>query len=290
MKIAVIFSKKLPYTMGIYFERALKELGHQVSHFGLEEISAIKPEYHFYFRVDDGHYDCLIPKHLFPKVYFASDVHLKKPFRKIKKHILGGAYDLVFCPMRTEIEMLRKSSPVEINWVNVGCDPQIHKRLEVERKYDIGFVGSDGGVPRKFYLQQMREKYPSSFIGRADYEEMSLIYSSAKIGFSYAIRGECFTMRNYEIMSCGAMLLMKRLRDDSAQRLGFVDRKHLVIFDGPEDLFELIEYYLKNKEEREAIAENGFRFTIQQHTYSQRLKEMVEIVQNRFKLQDGKSQ
>lgn len=60
-------------------------------------------------------------------------------------------------------------------------------------------------------------------------------------------------MRSYEIMACGAMLLMKRLRDDSAERAGFIDRKHLVIFDGPDDLFKLVDYYLKNRREREDI-------------------------------------
>ena len=275
--------------MGIYFERALKQLGHEVKHFWSKDISSISPNYDFYFRVDDGYYDYLIPDKLAPKVYYVSDVHLKKPFKKIEKHILQGAYDLVFCPMRREMEILRKRSPTEIIWMNVGCDTEIHRRLNVERIYDIGFVGNDGGIPRKFYLQEIRERYPNSFIGTANYKEMSRIYSSSKIGLSFAIRGECFTMRNYEIMACGAMLLMKRLRDDSAQRLGFADRKHLVIFDGPKDLFELIDYYLKNKREREEIAENSYRLTVQSHTYAHRLKEMVDIVKDRFNLQNGKN-
>ena len=81
------------------------------------------------------------------------------------------------------------------------------------------------------------------------------------------------------------MLLMKRLRDDSAQKLGFVDRKHIVIFDGPGDLFKLVDYYLKNKKEREEIAGNGYQFTIQKYTYTHRLKEMVDIVKEKFNLE-----
>ena len=284
MKIAVIFGKERSDTMGIYFERALRQLGHCVEHFWPQDAASIKPEYDFYFRVDDGYYNYKLPGKLFPRVYYVSDVHLKKPFKKIKKSILSRTYDLVFCPMRKEIEILKKKSPVEIVWLNIGCDPQIHKKLDIERSYDIGFVGNDGGIPRKFYLQEIRERYPNSFIGRADYRDMSRIYSSSKIGFSFAVRGECFTMRNFEILACGAMLLMKRLRDDSAERLGFVDRRHLVIFDGPKDLFALIEYYLKNKQEREQIASCGHRFTLEKHTYALRTKEMVDIVKDKFKL------
>ena len=285
MKISLLFSKERPDTMGIYFERALKQLGHDVKHFWPGDIAKIKPEFDFYFHIDDGYYNYDIPREFFPWVYYVSDVHLKGPFKKIKDNIFKKKYDLVFCPVQREIEILKKGSPVEIIWMNVGCDPEIHKRLDMERSFDIGFVGTDGGVPRKFYLQELRERYPNSSIGPADYRQMSKIYSSSKIGFSFPIREVCFTMRNYEIMSCGAMLLVKRLHeDDSAEKLGFIDKKHLVMFDGPDDLFELIDYYLRNKEEREKIAENGFRLTIEKHTYLHRVREMVDIIKNKFNL------
>ncbi|MBN3039017.1 MAG: glycosyltransferase [Candidatus Omnitrophica bacterium] len=286
MKIAIIFGKELPYTMGVYFERALKTLGHQVEHYSPQDIGTIRAEYDLYFRVDDGHYDHYIPERLKPRVYYVSDVHLKKPFKRVRRILSDKKYELVFCPMRKETQILRKKSPVEIVWMNVGCDPDIHKRVDTERTYDVGFVGSDGGVPRKFYLQEIKERYPNSFISQADYREMGRIYSSSKIGLSFAIRGECFTMRNYEIMAGGAMLLMKRLRDDSAEKLGFIDREHLVIFDGPKDLFDLIDYYLKDKQERERIAENGYRLTIERHTYTHRLKEMVDIARERLGLRE----
>lgn len=282
MKVSLIFSKERPDTMGIYFERALRQLGHYVEHFSPVDIPKIKPEFDFYFHVDDGYYDYIIPEKLSPRIYYVSDVHLSKPFKKIKRLIFNKAYDLVFCPVQREIEILKRKSPVEIIWMNVGCDPEIHKRLNIERSYDIGFVGTDGGTPRKFYLQEIRERYPNSCIGSADYREMSRIYSSSKIGFSFPIRERCFTMRNYEIMACGAMLLMKRLRDDSAEKIGFIDRKHLVIFDGPDDLFRLIDYYLGQEKERREIAENGYRLTVEKHTYLHRTREMVEIVRNKF--------
>ncbi|MDP8230529.1 MAG: glycosyltransferase [Candidatus Gorgyraea atricola] len=284
MKIAIIFGKERLDTVGIYFERALKALGHEVRHFWPKDIENIRPEYDFYFRVDDGHYDHCIPERLKPRVYFASDTHLKNPFKKIKKHILREAYELVFCPMLKEVEILKKVSPVEIIWMNFACDPEVHKRLDIERNYDIGFVGNDGGVPRKFYLQELRERYPKSFIDRADYSQMSQIYSSSKIGFNFAIRGESLTMRSYEIMACKAMLLMQRLRDNSAEKAGFIDGKHLVFFDKPEDLFKLIEHYLKNKKEREEIAENGYRLTLERHTYTHRINEMLDIIKDRFKI------
>ena len=285
MNIAVIFDTLRPDTIGIYYEKALRALGHNVDHFQSHEIQNITGEYQLYLCIDDGLNKDEIPKHFFPKVFYAIDVHLPGPERKMRKKVLSGSYDLVFSPAQWWIDKMKYVSPVELIWMNQGCDPEIHKRLDVERVYDIGFVGSDGGVPRKFYLQEIRERYPNSFIGGADYREMGRIYSSSKIGFSFPIRAEYFTLRNYEIMAGGAMLLMKRLRDDSAEKLGFVDRKHLVIFDGPEDLFRLIDYYLKHREEREEIAENGYRLAVEKHTYLHRAREIVDIVKDRFSLE-----
>jgi len=286
MDIAIIFDILRSDTIGIYYEKALRELGHTVDHFETHEMAKMNKKYDFYLCIDDGLNKDDMPKHLFPKVFYAIDVHLPAPEKKIRKKVLSKSYDLVFTPAQWWIKRMKGISPTEVMWLNQGCDPAIHARLNIERNYDIGFVGTDGGVPRKFYLQEIRERYPDSFIGTADYRDMSRIYSASKIGFSLPIRSEYLTLRNYEIMACGAMLLMKRLRDDSAEKLGFIDRKHLVIFDGPKDLFKLIDYYLKNKDKREEIAENGYRLTIEKHTYLCRAKEIVDVMKNRFHLCD----
>lgn len=284
MNIAIIFDTLRKDTIGIYYEKALRDIGHCVDHFETRDVSSIEPRYDIYLCIDDGLNRDDLPKRLFPKVFYAIDVHLSAPEKKMRRKVLAGHYDLVFTPSQWWIKKMKRVSPVEILWLNQGCDPEIHKRLNIERNYDIGFVGTDGGVPRKFYLQEIRERYPNSFLGTADYKDMSKIYSASKIGFSFPIRSEYFTLRNYEIASCGAMLLMKRLRDDSAGKLGFIDRKHLVIFDGPKDLFELMDYYIKNKADREYIAENGYRLAVEKHTYIHRAREIVDIVKNRFNL------
>jgi glycosyltransferase involved in cell wall biosynthesis len=286
MNIAVIFDTLRPDTIGIYFEKALRAIGHNVDHFQSHEIPNITKRYHLYLCIDDGLNRDELPRRLFPKVFYAIDVHLAGPESKMRKKILKRNYDLVFSPAQWWIDKMKRVSPVELIWMNHGCDPEIHKRLDLERIYDIGFVGTDGGVPRKFYLQEIRERYPNSFIGTADYREMGRIYSSSKIGFSFPIRSEYLTLRNYEIMASGAMLLMKRLRDDCAERLGFIDRKNIVIFDGPEDLFEKIDYYLKNHKEREEIAEAGYRLTVEKHTYLHRAKEMIDIISDRFDIKN----
>jgi spore maturation protein CgeB len=80
------------------------------------------------------------------------------------------------------------------------------------------------------------------------------------------------------MMSCGAMLLVNRIKDGSAQDLGFRDRESIVFYDTPAELFELIDYYLKNDHAREKIAEAGYKLVLERHIYKQRLKEILRLI------------
>ena len=85
-------------------------------------------------------------------------------------------------------------------------------------------------------------------------------------------------MRAFEIMSCGAILLMNDIDDGSLKELGFFDRKNIVIHHNPKELFELIDYYLKNEEERQNIADKGHQVVVANHTYERRLEKIFKIM------------
>jgi spore maturation protein CgeB len=272
MKIAIIFDKKRADTMGIYFERALRETSHSYRHFWLKDAGGIKPQFDLYLRIDDGDYSHDLPVGLKPSVFWVSDTHLAEPFKAIVRQ--ARHYDYVFCGMKDGVEVFRKKGIVA-RWSPAACDPDIHKRLDVPKRFDIGFVGNDGGIPRKFYLEEIRERYPDSFLGTAPYTKMSEIYSASRIGFNYLRTSESITMRCMEIMSCGAMLLVNRASDGSFEDLGFKDTESAVFYDSPRRLFELIDYYLKNDAERTRIAEAGHQLAVAKHTYGHRLQEML---------------
>jgi len=58
----------------------------------------------------------------------------------------------------------------------------------------------------------------------------------------------------------------------------FEDGKHLTIFKDIKDLREKIKYYLIHPEERERIAQEGYREVIQKHTYLHRIKKMLTVI------------
>jgi len=58
----------------------------------------------------------------------------------------------------------------------------------------------------------------------------------------------------------------------------FEPGKEVVTYHNAEECAELIQYYLEHHEEREAIARAGQERTLREHTYYQRMQELVDIV------------
>jgi spore maturation protein CgeB len=54
--------------------------------------------------------------------------------------------------------------------------------------------------------------------------------------------------------------------------------KEAVAYQSPQECVDLIRYYLEHEHEREAIAQAGQKRTLQDHTYYQRVQELVDIV------------
>jgi hypothetical protein len=272
MKIAIIYDLFREDTLGEYYKRALTRAGNSVKHFWLRKAGEIRPEYDLYFRVDDGEYQFDIPHDkLRPAIFYASDVHLKKPFKKIKA--LVPLYDKVFCAQYDGFLKLSHFFKNKVFWVPHAADAFVHRDLRVTRNLNIGFVGNDGGLPRKFLLQELRERFPNSFIGPAPYTMISEIYSHSKIVFNYSINND-INMRMFEALNCGALLLTNFIKDNGFNEL-FEDRRHLVVYRDPKEMFELLKYYLVDERERTRIADEGKALALEKFTYDNRITEIL---------------
>lgn len=84
-------------------------------------------------------------------------------------------------------------------------------------------------------------------------------------------------MRVFEVMACGSFLLTNKIKGNGFDEL-FTDRKDLVVYKNNKEMLELIEYYLKNEEERKKIADNGYQLMINKHTYSHRAQSMLDYI------------
>ena len=206
MKIAVCYNRS-PGTIGDYFERALRDAGHAVEQFQTAEAERCPGGFDLYLRIDHGDYTHDLPERLRPRAFYVVDAHLAASWRSIQRQ--APRYDLVFCAQRRAAERLPRAW-----WVPLACDPAVHgsgptvARAGTEFRYDVAFVGNDGGVPRKFYLQELRERYPRSFIGKAPHTEMARIYSEAKVGHDVSVeRHDELTVCSVQITGTNARIL-----------------------------------------------------------------------------------
>lgn len=285
MKIALFYNRS-PGTVGEYFHRALVSLGEQVDHYPTSAMTDPPSGYDVFLRIDHGDYAADLPRRLKPKAFYAVDTHLARSWDSIRR--LAEGYDLLLCAQQLAARRLPRAV-----WVPLGCDPEIHgdeARGGAREhggngrapKYDLAFVGNDGGIPRKFLLQEMRERYPDSFIGRAPHTRMREIYGQARIGFHYI---ECtsplkdhVSMRVYEVLCSGALLLANALAPGAFESVGLKDGEHLVVYRSPRELFEKAAHYLRHEEGRRRIAAEGLAAALRSHTYRQRAERIVQAL------------
>jgi len=280
MRLALIFNKTRADTTGIYFERACRALNLDYGHWWLRDADQIPTGYDLYLRVDHGDdYERRLPDALHPTAFYAIDSHVPHSWRKIQR--VASRYDIVFCAQHDAARRLRCAQ-----WLPLACDLQVHGPVEGQVVWDVAFVGTDGGVPRKFYLQALRERYPQSFIGTAEHTQLGSIYSRARIGFNYSIANDV-NMRMFEVMAAGALLMTNALSGEALARLGFEDRRHLVLYQTPDDVLPLIDYYLAHPQERQAIATTGASLVRGRHTYAHRLKQLLGCVSQRYAVPTG---
>lgn len=142
----------------------------------------------------------------------------------------------------------------------------------LKRDIDISFVGSIGDWPRRVeYIQFLREhgvnvttgggRFSGKFL---PYEEYARAISRSKIALNFCLHtGEvfpCMKGRVFEILQCGTCMF----EDAGSETMKFLEPdKDFVMYEGKEDLVNKARYYLTHDEERQRIADSGYRKAIQ---------------------------
>lgn len=106
--------------------------------------------------------------------------------------------------------------------------------------------------------------------------EMPLVFRHSKINLNITLRSikNGIPLHAMDIMGAGGFLLTNYQNDFSRH---FEDKTDYVSYNSPEDMLDKIEYYLSHEKERKQISENGWRKVCKEHTYEQRILEMLTI-------------
>jgi hypothetical protein len=213
-------------------------------------------------------------------------------------------YDLVISSLPNFVEYFRsREVPSEIN--RFAFEPAVLPRLKNQSPdIPVSFVGSLSPAHRTRILllehlcfnlgihvwgsgvdglpqdSSIRSRYAGTAWGMDMYQLLHA--SKMTMNHHIGIAGSyANNMRLFEATGVGALLVT-----DWKVNLHemFEPGKEVVAYRSAEECVELIRYYLEHGDEREAIASAGQRRTLREHTYYQRMQELVDIVERYLRL------
>lgn len=215
------------------------------------------------------------------------------PFNKINNI---EEYDAFFVYDHTYLDRIKEINPITYA-IPPGADPyDIHKEVIplINRDYpaDICLVGT--AYPKRIKLLepfnnlQMRLAGPgwnkkdnplrSQAMPPVTLDKMTKLYNESKIILNpYGDHPNFFIPNNrtFEIPATRSFQLTDMPRD--AKRY-FKLKKEIVVYKDQKEFKELIDYYLDNNEEREKIAQAGYKRVEKEHTIYHRIESIMKVV------------
>jgi len=269
LHVALIYDDMLrPETTGGYCLRALRRICHVVHYRPLQLDDVSGNEYDLFLQIDDG-LDYRIPERLRPAAVWVIDTHMDFETALSK----ARAADFVFAAQKDGADKLCQRG-VEAAWLPLGCDPAIHRPHDVPRRYDVCFVGNLFPGPRGDLLERITQRVPRTFVGRRYFDEMAETYSASKIVFNRSLKNDV-NMRVFEALACGSLLLTNDLAGNGQHEL-FQDGVHLATYRNEIELFEKLQWLLKDGTARERIAAAGRAEVLRRHTYAHRMRHILQ--------------
>ncbi len=151
------------------------------------------------------------------------------------------------------------------------------KITSVERSEIIRLLGEHFNV--KLYTNDANFEAPGvQNLGQIDYyEEMPYIFKASSINLNITLRSiqRGIPLRAMDIMGCQGFLLTNYQED--LLRF-FSPGEDFVYYESRQDLLDKVDYYLEHEDERKEIARRGYEKVCAEHTYEQRLQEILDIV------------
>ena len=207
-------------------------------------------------------------------------------------------YDLILTSFPHFVDRLRALG-VGSEYFRIGFDDRVLSLLgQVEKDTDFSFVGGisrhhGGAIPLLEYLADQTDirvfgygvdSLPSSSPIRQRHGgevwglDMYRALARSRITLNRHINvaeNNANNMRLYEATGVGAMLLTDR--KDNLHELFDIGRE-VVVYSSKEEAAELVRHYLAHPEEMARIAQAGQARTLREHTYTQRMQELVSIL------------
>ena len=179
----------------------------------------------------------------------------------------------------TDISYIGTRLPGKINYFNQYLYP-------LRKSYNVKLYGQDWKMIDRIQgvVQKAGQYFNIPIIrslqkAKLNLEDERRIYASSKISINihedYQLKfgGDC-NERTFKIPACGGFEITDNV---ACIKKYFKQGKEIIIAENKQDWFEKIEYFYRNPEKRLPIIEAGMKRVQRDHTYHNRVQQMVEI-------------
>jgi spore maturation protein CgeB len=206
------------------------------------------------------------------------------------------SYDVLFTSFRHFLDRFN----VPTHYLRIGFDERVLDRLGPVERHDVVFVGQLGGAEHRkanSVIEAAASEVPvdvwgpgvdewpagsplrSRYHGLAWGAEMYGVLAASRIALNRHLssaEGQANNMRLYEATGVGTLLLTDAADDlDSL----FEPGREVATYTDAADLVEKARWYLEHELERAAVAAAGQARTLSEHTYEQRMRELVSVLE-----------
>lgn len=223
---------------------------------------------------------------------------LNDPFQIKRSLAQAGFYDYYFTNSKGNIKNYLDAGIKNAFYLPAGSFPDIHRKLNgTVYKHEVCFAGDWSPVREKILLE-ISKNFKVSIFGpwrkKVDNnsplanniikdgfftpEEMVRIFNTSKVVLNiHTWFGKCnygLNPRVFEANGCGAFQI-----SDYKEEIPelYEPEKEIVLYNDIPELKKKLSYYLQHTEKRTDIAKAGIQRTAHNHTYEQRLQEMLNV-------------
>lgn len=213
---------------------------------------------------------------------------------------LARAFDL---QLIINLEVLERYPALGVNgaYWQIGYEPDGIGHEPSERD-DVVFLGSGYSKDRRNFVKQVRSLNGFSFglYGQGwpdgwakgqnlyDFKSACKVYRGAKISLGDSQWPETGFVSNrvfQALAAGGAALAHQYFRD--MDKLGLIDGQTCIIWNDVPELEQKIHHYLNNENERRRIAEAGEKLALERHSFDERVKELMTMLQLETEMEEN---
>ena len=203
---------------------------------------------------------------------------------------LSGVVDHIYVTNKTHIRQNKSRGLENFHYLPCGSDTEVFRPMKPEKIYDLLFIGNNNSRSRVDLLQKIHNRFDLSVAGR-DWDATGLNVLPQVYGLDFSrLLGQakiligliddawvhleaCFSNRVVNTLACGGFLIQRYTPGLESM---FDNHEHLVWYQTEEDLFSLIDRYLRDPAERERIGAKGRKLIASDFTYDRAVSRILE--------------